>query len=462
MTPLARGADRGQDREALGVCVGSNIPRWSRESQRVSSNLLELSVASAFAISLVVAAVWLVTALRGWSAARTGPFLRPPTTPPEPGVDHDLVEAIVPARNEESGIRATIEGLLGQDYPNFHVLVVNDRSTDRTGAILAELFARVNEAGPLSPRLRVLEGAERPAGWMGKTWALEQGVRASNADWLWFVDADMRLHPAALRAAWSEAIRQDVQGITCWPRLDCTTVWQSSVAVMFSLLLWNLYRARRVNDPAYPDAAAVGGFILVRRDAYLRAGGHAAVRGDVVEDVALAYRLKERGAPLRLLAAGQLASTHMYGDLRAIFQGLRKNAYAGMGYHPGKYGFLVIMGLAMGWAPWAALALGLLEITGMAPAVLMPKSGAGFFSQPPGGSWLTVAAVGLLAQMAAAWPVVVFHRLKFWTAACFPLGITLYAAIATASLIDHYQGVIEWKGDRIQRQIHEQSKDNAS
>src|SRR5437868_6226577 len=103
------------------------------------------------------------------------------------------VEVVIPALNEELRVAETIDRVLAQDYPSLRVTVVNDRSTDRTGAILDELAK--------TKPLRVIHGAPRPHGWVGKTWAVKQGADGATSEWLFFVDADMGLHPRALITA---------------------------------------------------------------------------------------------------------------------------------------------------------------------------------------------------------------------------------------------------------------------
>ena len=227
---------------------------------------------------------------------------------------------VVPARNEEAHIEATVRALRGQDYPNLTIAVVDDQSTDATGAILQELADEMTERVPL----RFIRGVERPEGWVGKTWAVHQGVADSTAEWLWFVDADMGLHPSALTTAMAEAGRTGSDLVSLLPGVHCRTFWQGAIASSFLQLLGQLYPLDRVNDPARPDAIASGGFVLVRRSTYDQAGGHAAVAGEIIEDIALARRVKANGGKLVVRLAPELAWTHMYGSFGDIWRGLRK------------------------------------------------------------------------------------------------------------------------------------------
>jgi hypothetical protein len=114
------------------------------------------------------------------------------------------------------------------------------------------------------------------------------------------------------------------------PGVRCRTFWQGAIASSFLQLLSQLYRLDRVNDPTRPEVIAAGGFILVRRSTYERAGGHEAVRSAVIEDIHLARRVKETGGKILVRLAPALAWTHMYGKFSEIWRGLRKKAYAGM------------------------------------------------------------------------------------------------------------------------------------
>ena len=145
------------------------------------------------AASLVAAILWLALAFRSVKHARRALILSPDaltSSPPE--ASSQPVDCVVPARNEEQHIHATLAHLSTQTYPNLRLIVVDDQSTDRTGQILDDLALR----DQLNGRLQVVHGKDRPDGWVGKTWAVHQGVQHSRADWLWFVDADMGLHPA--------------------------------------------------------------------------------------------------------------------------------------------------------------------------------------------------------------------------------------------------------------------------
>ncbi len=383
--------------------------------------------AAVVALGAAVALGWTALAVRlvAHSRGKSSRFLRPVASvaPDAPAVD-----AIVPARNEEAHVAATVAALRAQAYPRLTITVVDDQSTDATAAILDRLAAESEAGADGGASLRVVRGSERPEGWVGKTWAVHQGVAGARAEWLWFVDADMSLHPLALATAVAEADDSGADLVSLLPGVTCASFWQGTIASVLAQILGQLYPLDRVNDPGHPEAIAAGGFILVRRSAYDRAGGHEACRRSIIEDIQLARLVKASGGRLSIRLGPGLAWTHFYGRFGEIWRGLRKNAYAGMDYLPHKYATGAIVALAMAWGPLLALAHGVYW-----------------------GRWAAVAvgAWGVLAQAAAAAPTLVFLGLPAPFAFAMPAGITAYVAIATSSVWHHHRGRILWKGRTI-------------
>lgn len=376
---------------------------------------------SVLAVAAVAALGWLALTVRLALLLRRERALRP-FEGPVPG-DAPAIDVLVAARDEQREIEASVRSILAQDYPGFRLTVVDDQSTDATGAILDRLASEAP--------IRVVRGVDRPEGWVGKTWALHQGLEGTHADWLLFVDADMRLHPRAVTTAWKAGREAGADLVSIFPGAECRTFWQRAIAVMLGELLAHLYPASRVNDPSSPDALAAGGFLLVRRTVYERAGGHEAVRREIVEDIQLARRIKAVGGRLLVKGAPALATTHMYGTLGEIWRGLRKNAYAGMEYQFHKYVTGAIVALTMAWAPVVAAAWGLV---------------AGVRGEGWANPLLVVGLAGWLAQGISAAPLAWFLRIPLIYALSLPAGITLYVAIATSSVWHHRRGRILWKG----------------
>jgi hypothetical protein len=274
------------------------------------------------------------------------------------------VSVLVPARNEEKNLPALLESVLASDGVDLEVLVLDDHSTDGTAAVAGEIAAR--DAGR---RVRVLRGADLPEGWAGKMFACWQLAEAANREWLLFVDADVRLEPDAVRrlvdhARTAAARPALVSGV---PR-QITGTWLERLLIPlidFVLLgFLPLGRMRRSVSPAY--AAAVGQLILVDRERYRGAGGHAAIRGTFHDGLNLPRLLRRKGHPTDLVDLSGLARCRMYAGAREVWNGLGKNAAEGLGA-PAVivpmtlllFGGQVMPWLLLPWAGTSALRTGL-------------------------------------------------------------------------------------------------------
>jgi len=242
--------------------------------------------------------------------------------------DAPLVSIIVPCRNEAGRVlRASIGSMLAQDYGNFEIIAVNDRSTDETGDVLRALAAA-------EARLQVVEGEEPPPGWIGKPYALEQARRRARGEWVLATDADMIFAPEALREAVAHARKNGYDALSFVPRVDCLTFWERLFMPVFGWAVMMRLPLDRVNDSRRKEAIAAGGFFLLRREALERVGGYNAVRAEVAEDLRLAELLKRGGARFRLEYAPHLVRTRMQTNLRGIWEGFSKNLFAGVGFRP--------------------------------------------------------------------------------------------------------------------------------
>lgn len=372
-------------------------------------------------LAALVAAGWTGLAVRLIRRRGSFRFLQPTADPFGP--DAPAVVAVVPAHNEEAHIAGTIRHLREQVYPRLRITVIDDQSTDATVAAIEPLLHDPQATTPL----RLIRGVERPPGWVGKTWALDQGVRAidpGEAEWLWFIDADMGLHPRALATAVREAERAGADLVSFLPGATCRTFWQGAIGATLAQILAQLYPLDHVNNPDRPEALAAGGFLLVRRSTYDRAGGHAACRHQIVDDIQLARRIKGEEGRLAVRTAPGLAWTHFYGDFHAIWVGLRKNSYAGMDYLPHKLVFGSIAALVMTWWPWLALIAG--TTRGSWPVAVC-------------GGW------GIIAQAATSIPVLIFLNLPWLFSLTLPLGVSAYVGIAIAAAWHYHRGRILWK-----------------
>ncbi|MCX8066798.1 MAG: glycosyltransferase [Anaerolineae bacterium] len=337
------------------------------------------------------------------------------------------VSVLVPARNEEAVIGDCVRSLLAQDYPDFEVLVLDDGSTDGTGEVLAAL-ARVDS------RLRVLSGRPLPEGWLGKHWACQQLAEAAGGELLLFTDADTVHHPQALRLGVTafQAERADLmsgflrQRLVTWgERLTVPTIFWC----FFSFL--PLALAHRVRAPAL--SLTNGQWMLFRRSAYEAVGGHAAVRTNPVDDIALGQRVKAKGLRWRIVDVGDFVSCRMYPGFRAAVEGFTKNLFAVFDFRLAEYLFV--------WA-WMTM----VTVEPLAVSALWPLGvGRDVFAL-----WPALLAVG---EMLALWGIAM-ARLRFplYLVPLYPALILLLVFIAFRSLLWTVTGRATWKGRALPRQ----------
>jgi len=239
--------------------------------------------------------------------------------------DAPALSIVVPARNEERSIERCVRSLLAQTLDDYDVIVVDDRSEDRTGAILAELARE-------DARLRVIRGAPLPDGWVGKPWALAQGVRAARGEWLLFTDADTWHAPHASASALAFARERGADVLTLWTHQELGSWGERAVLPStLAMVMLGSGTMAQINDPAdHEHALANGQYVLVSRAAHEALGGFEALRGEIVEDVAFARRLKADGRFRLVLADGaSLVRVRMYTSLRELWHGFTKNMYLG-------------------------------------------------------------------------------------------------------------------------------------
>jgi glycosyltransferase involved in cell wall biosynthesis len=332
-----------------------------------------------------------------------------------------LVSAIIPARNEEASIARAVESVAAQPEIG-EVIVVNDQSTDRTGEILAQLAARI-------PKLRVFSTHDLPQGWVGKNYAASLGAAAATGDWLLFTDADTFHLPGSARRALADAVDHDAVLVSYSPEQELGTFWERALVPFVYCRLAARFSFARVNDPRRPDAAANGQFLMVLRDAYESVGGHAAVAGEIVEDVALARLVKREGYRIYFTAPIGVVRTRMYGSFAPMWQGWTKNLYPLMGGRPRS-------------------ALLELEAFPLSETLALVLVWAILFRTEHVSAWLLPAMfLGALAGAHLRYAVALYRNL-------FPVslvqyyipGACLYAAALVASWWKNTRGAVVWKG----------------
>ncbi|MBY0276790.1 glycosyltransferase [Candidatus Binatia bacterium] len=288
-----------------------------------------------------------------------------------------LVSLLVPARDEERNVGACLEGMLAQRGVRCEVLLLDDGSRDATRAIATQVLAahaawgadaaaaaggtrhdvvRASSASPVEARL--LEGRPLPDGWGGKCFACQQLADAAHGEWLFFLDADTRLAPDAVQRALASARAAGVDFASFLPRY-VGDGWPNRLVVpwlyYFLTALVPLPEVPRVKHPRL--SVANGQAMLVRRDAYARLGGHAAVRDHIVEDVSLAIAAKTAGLRLALLDGHRWLACEMYDGGRAMAAGFAKSFHSAARRYPLQWGALLTLLALMGLRPWVRVLL---------------------------------------------------------------------------------------------------------
>lgn len=234
-----------------------------------------------------------------------------------------MVSIIVPSRNESTNLPVLLDSLLATRYAPIEIVVVDDRSTDDTASVAREYAAR-------DPRVRLVEGAELPAGWFGKPWACVQGYREARGDLLLFTDADTRHAPELLGRAVAALEGEGTDLVTVIGRLVCGSFWERVIQPIIFALLSIRFTPAAVNGARRArEVIANGQFILVTRASYEAIGTHEAVRTEVAEDLALAQTYFRAGRRVFLAYADEYLATRMYTDLAGMVEGWSKNVYVG-------------------------------------------------------------------------------------------------------------------------------------
>jgi glycosyltransferase involved in cell wall biosynthesis len=239
--------------------------------------------------------------------------------------DLPMVTAIVAARDEERGMEAALRSLLAQDLARFEVIVVDDRSTDRTGEILDRMAAS-------EPRLRVVHVAELPGGWLGKNHALHLGAGEARGELLLFTDADIVMAPDTVRRAASHVVRRRLDHLTMAPRVHMPGFLIQAFGVVFGIFFIVFTRPWKASDPRSRSHVGIGAFNLVRADAYRRIGTHRAIAMRPDDDMKLGKLVKKNGLRQDFLVAADHISVEWYASVREVVRGLRKNGFAGLDY----------------------------------------------------------------------------------------------------------------------------------
>jgi hopene-associated glycosyltransferase HpnB len=335
--------------------------------------------------------------------------------------DWPSVVAIIPARNEALALPRTLSSLSAQNYPGrFSIVVVDDESTDGTGAIARQL------AATLDREVTVLQGEPLPPDWTGKVWAMRQGIAhaetmADLPDYLLLTDADIEYPPDAIARLVAGAKASRTVLTSLMVKLNCESLAERALIPAFVYFFQMLYPFAWVNKANAKTAAAAGGCMLVDRGALARAGGIAKIRSALIDDCALARLLKAE-APIWLGLSDDVLSLRTYPRFADIRRMVARSAYAELNYSP-----VLLLGTALG-----------MVLTYLAAPFLA------IFAPFPANA---VAALAWALMMLTFLPILRFYRVSELWAVAFPLIAAVYLGFTLDSAFQHWRGRGgTWKG----------------
>jgi len=387
-------------------------------------------------LGIIVLAIWLHLFFgRGW-------FWRVSKVDADRGAGETLaawpnVIAVVPARNEAETLGRVVSGLLKQDYPGaFSVVVVDDHSEDGTASVARQVAAD-NGAGE---RVRVVNASELPEGWTGKLWALNEAVAhgtvsqaempnggvfsaaAKLPEFYWFTDADVSHAPDTLRRLVGRAERERLDLASLMVLLQAKTLPERALIPAFLYFFLMLYPPRWIADEELGTAGAAGGCILLRPAALRRFGGFAAIRGEVIDDCALARAVKLSGGRVWMGLTRKSASLRAYGTFGEIRDLIARTAFTQL-----RYSVPMLAGTLLG-----------MLLTYVVPVLLLFAHDA------------TAPALGFMAWLLMTLsflPTVLFYRLSAVWAPVLPLTAVFYAWATSLSAVRYWMGKGGlWKG----------------
>jgi chlorobactene glucosyltransferase len=381
--------------------------------------LIFLALAALGVLYWVVVLVRLVTLLPVIPRARDGLALTPPSAWPK-------LSIVVPAHNEQRVIETCARSILKSDYPNFELLFVLDRCTDRTRELLVPFESA-------DRRVRVHENRDCPADWAGKCNAARAGARLIDGEYVLFTDADVEFDPTLVRAAMLLMLRDRRGLLSLLPTLTTRTWFERLMQPAAVMGLLRLYPIDKVNRDDDRRPFANGQFLLFNRSVYEAIGGHEAVKDDLLEDIAFARVIEQHGSRGSLAVADGMLVVNMYGSFAAMREGWKRIYVEACKRKIGRLRFHA--------ARIALISLGI-------PAAFL---GALAFGAISGGAYVVAAIVtvviGTALQFAALWIVYGQNRTTRWAMFSYPLGGAVVAKAFWDGASDLARGrAIRWGG----------------
>jgi len=345
--------------------------------------------------------------------------------PPVSDDDAPMVSILVAALNEETTVGAAMQSLLSLDYPNYEVVAVNDRSTDRTGEILDQVWRGLQSTSQEHAphrEFRVVHIETLPDGWLGKNHALQMAAEAAHGELLLFTDADIHFERTALARAVRYMKENGIDHLAAIPQIAAPGLWIKLAVHFFSFAFAAFMQPWKAADPKSSRHIGVGAFNLVRAAVYRRAGGHARIRMRPDDDIKLGKIVKESGGRQELINAAGMLEVTWYPTVREFVRGLEKNTFSSLEYNAPLT--LLVCAAAVGIHIWPSAAL-------FVTRGLERKLWSGVVA-------IQTTLLGAIAREAGDTPLLGIG---------YPVGAAIFTyTITAATLKTLVRGGIEWRG----------------
>ena len=334
---------------------------------------------------------------------------------PVPGTSPKKVSIIVAARNEQRNIRTALQSLLDLEYPNYELVVVDDRSEDATGKILDAMAVS-------NPSLNVIHIDSLPAGWLGKNHALWVGSKQATGDYLLFTDADIIMEPTVVTRAVTYMECNHLDHLAATPSMQMPTTLLGMFGVSFMVIFALFSRPWKAKDPKSRFHIGIGAFNIVRTETYRHVGWHKTIRLRPDDDIKLGKILKKNGFRQGVAYAPDFLAVEWYASITEVIKGLEKNTFSGADYSI------------------------LMVVSGAASQILFSLWPFAALFLTSGVTWDMNLAVILLSLILYA-DCARFHHSRVWHAIGYPVATTLFAVIMMRTMIlNLVQGGIYWRG----------------
>lgn len=312
-------------------------------------------------IGALLGLAWCVRAIEAVFGMRRIADITAPEWDAVPG-PAPLVSVVVPARNEQAEIERCLRSLIGQDYPNLEIIAVDDRSEDETGAIMDRLAVETRfiaspdaRSGLSTQRLRVIHVRELPELWLGKTHAMWLAAAQARGEWLLFTDGDIVFDPQTVRRSVVYAQRSGAKHFVLYPSIELHTVGERMMIAFFAAMFVVSNRPWKIADKGTREHIGIGAFNMITKQAYESLGTYEAMRLNVIDDLSLGKRVKERGISQRMAIGPGLITLRWAQGASGVVQNLEKNFFALLKFRVGLAVAATLLSVVVNLAPFVGV-----------------------------------------------------------------------------------------------------------